>query len=70
MNDYLKSAIELLVNGSTEFDFEDKEVFAKEAGLMYSCCKCGKLIIPSKETLGEAFKNWGHASCINNKHSH
>ena len=70
INEYLEGLIELLVNGSTKFDFDDNDVFAIQAGLTFPCSKCGKQVIPSRESLLRVFKDWGHASCINNKHSH
>lgn len=67
INEFLESVIELLVTGSTKFDFENNEIFARKAGMMFPCNKCGKQIIPTIENLQKVFKGWGHVSCIDNK---
>jgi len=67
INDYLVGMIELLLNGSTKFELDDEYVMTRKDELTYPCCKCGGKIIPNPESLRQAFKDWGHMHCINNK---
>jgi len=67
INDYLVGMIELLVNGSTDFELDDKYVITRKDELTYPCCVCHGTITANPKSLREAFSNWGHASCINKK---
>lgn len=65
INDYLEGIIELLVNGSTDFELDDKYVITKKDELTVPCCICGEKMTANPESMRQAFKNWGHAPCIN-----
>jgi predicted DNA-binding protein len=67
INDYLEGMVELLVNGSTEFDLDDKYVITRKDDLTFPCCICQGKMIPNPESIRQAFKRWGHTSCINRK---
>jgi len=43
------------IRRGTEITLEDYQ---------YPCAGCGELIMPSKEDLLKAFRNWGHEGCI------
>jgi predicted DNA-binding protein len=67
INDYLVGMIELILNGSTEYTLDDKYVITRKDELTFPCCVCGGKMTANPESLRQAFKNWGHASCINKK---
>jgi hypothetical protein len=61
VNDYVKEAIEQ--------SFDDNNARKRLSEFTFPCSECNKQIIPTRESLLKAFKDWGHAECIN-KRSH
>ncbi len=67
INDYMVGMIELLLNGSTEIKLDDKYVITRKDEFTFPCCVCGGKMTANPESFRQAFKNWGHAPCINKK---
>lgn len=67
INDYLTGMVELLLNGSTNFELDDTYVMTRKDELTFPCCVCGGKTITNPETLRQAFKDWGHGNCVNRK---
>ena len=57
VNDYVKEAIEQ--------SFDENNAREKLSDLTYPCSVCNKQIIPSRESLHKAFKDWAHSECVN-----
>ena len=67
INDYILGMIELLLNGSTNFELDDKYQIVRKDELAFPCCVCGGKMVPTPDSIRQAFKNWGHGPCINRK---